>query len=240
MSISIDDALAAAVRATGAEAQQRQHSRQTLEHFLYVIVRDGSAATLFAACGCNPAHLRSELAEYLELQPERAGSRVGAAQMDEALERVFSRAGLHALSAGRSELAIGQVLVQLLREEQSYAAMLLRAEGLERLELVRYLTHGHPREFTGDPVTLARDQPAAVVLHNDDFTPMEFVVWVLNTIFKHPTPAATFIMQCIHQQGRAVVGVYPAAIAEDKVAQVRAHAARAEQPLRCTCELAVP
>lgn len=59
MSISIEDSLAAALRATGAEAQQRQHSRTTMEHLLYVIVREGSAADLLAACGCNAAHLRA-------------------------------------------------------------------------------------------------------------------------------------------------------------------------------------
>jgi len=238
MPISIDDTLASALRATGAEAQRRQHSHQTLEHLLFVIVRDGAAANLLEACSCNAAHLRAELAEYLELQPKRSAFRSNVATRDPALERVFSRAGLHALSAGLSKIDIGQVLVQLLREEQSYAAMLLRSEGLDRLALVRYLTHGHPREFTGDPVFLPREQPAAVVLHNDDYTPMDLVVWVLCTIFNHPTAGAAFLMQHIHQHGRAVVGVYPTVIAEDKAAQVRAHAAQAGQPLRCTCEIA--
>lgn len=81
MSISIDDTLTAAL-GPRAPRQQRQHSRQTLEHFLYVIVRDGSASNLFKACGCDAMHLRAELVEYLEFQPERPGFRTGAAKMD--------------------------------------------------------------------------------------------------------------------------------------------------------------
>ena len=148
MSIALDNKLIEALRATGLEAERRRHPRQTLEHFLYVIVRDGAAAALLATCGCDSAHLRAELDEYLELQPERPAHSSAAAKLDAPLERALTRAGVHALSANVTLLGIGPTLVQLLRETASYAAMLLRAEGLDRLELVCYLTHGHPGPFT--------------------------------------------------------------------------------------------
>lgn len=236
MSISFDDALATALRATGAEAELRRHPRQTLEHFLYVVVRDGWAEKMLTQCGCDLHHLRTELAEYLELQPERPARASAAIKLDPPFERALTRAGLHALSTGKVQLAVPQVLVGLVHETESYAAILLRAEGVNRLELVQYLTYGHPGPLPSAQVPLDRHQLAVVIVHNDDYTAMDFVIQVLCKIFDLSLKEATALMLRIHQQGQAVVGVYPAAIAEDKVALVHAQAAAAEFPLRCTCQ----
>ena len=75
-----------------------------------------------------------------------------------------------------------------------------------------------------------------MILHNDDYTSMEFVIEVLSTIFDHSPSEAAALMLRIHQHGRAIVGVYRAATAESKVALVRAQAAQEEFPLRCTYE----
>ncbi len=75
-----------------------------------------------------------------------------------------------------------------------------------------------------------------VLLHNDDFTPMDFVVMVLETFFRKDHAAATKIMLEVHNSGFAVCGVYTYDVAETKVAQVT-HKARAhEYPLKCTLE----
>jgi ATP-dependent Clp protease adaptor protein ClpS len=77
-----------------------------------------------------------------------------------------------------------------------------------------------------------------VVMLNDDFTPMEFVVMVLQQFFRHDLEAATQIMLRIHHEGRAVCGVYTQDVAATKVEMVQAAARRAGHPLQCTMEVA--
>ena len=59
-----------------------------------------------------------------------------------------------------------------------------------------------------------------VIMLNDDYTPMEFVVQVLQQFFRHSREKAVQIMMQVHTQGRSVAGIFPAEIAETKVAQV--------------------
>jgi ATP-dependent Clp protease adaptor protein ClpS len=75
-----------------------------------------------------------------------------------------------------------------------------------------------------------------VLLHNDDYTTMEFVVHVLETVFGHHGSAATRIMLAIHHRGVGVAGVFPYEIAETKATKVMELARKAEYPLLCTVE----
>ena len=75
-----------------------------------------------------------------------------------------------------------------------------------------------------------------VLILNDDFTPMEFVVMVLERFFGMTHAQAFDIMLTVHKKGVAVVGVYSHEIAETKVAQVMDYAQRHQHPLQCTME----
>jgi ATP-dependent Clp protease adaptor protein ClpS len=75
-----------------------------------------------------------------------------------------------------------------------------------------------------------------VLLHNDDFTTQEFVVWVLETVFKKPSADAFEIMLHVHQAGMGVAGVYTKEIAETKVAATERLAEQNEFPLRVSME----
>ena len=75
-----------------------------------------------------------------------------------------------------------------------------------------------------------------VLLLNDDYTPMEFVVHVLESIFKKNRQEATDIMLHVHRRGVGVCGIYTFEVAETKVAQVMDFARANEQPLQCTME----
>lgn len=75
-----------------------------------------------------------------------------------------------------------------------------------------------------------------VLLLNDDFTPMEFVVEVLEQIFSMDRNKATRIMLEVHTRGRGVCGVFTYEIAETKVAQVMTYAHQHQHPLLCTYE----
>jgi ATP-dependent Clp protease adaptor protein ClpS len=75
-----------------------------------------------------------------------------------------------------------------------------------------------------------------VLILNDDYTPMEFVVLVLERFFGKNNNEATQIMYHVHQKGMGVCGIYPYEIAETKVVQVMDFAKKHQHPLQCTLE----
>ena len=77
-----------------------------------------------------------------------------------------------------------------------------------------------------------------VLMLNDDYTPMEFVVLVLKRFFSMDMDQATRVMLHVHQRGVGVCGIFPYEIAETKVNQVMDFAAQNQHPLRCTLEKA--
>jgi ATP-dependent Clp protease adaptor protein ClpS len=74
----------------------------------------------------------------------------------------------------------------------------------------------------------------AVILHNDNYTTMEFVVHVLITVFHHSQERAATLMRTVHEKGSASAGEYTRDIAETKAAQAMAMARREGFPLRCS------
>lgn len=100
-----------------------------------------------------------------------------------------------------------------------------------------------PRRDDGGSVVLERrtqkvqpPQMYQVVMLNDDYTPMEFVVVVIQEYFNKDLETATQIMLKIHLDGRAVCGVYTKDVAATKVDQVLEAAQKAGHPLQCLCE----
>ena len=75
-----------------------------------------------------------------------------------------------------------------------------------------------------------------VLLHNDHYTSMEFVVMVLETIFRRSPAESVEIMLSVHHRGVGVAGVYPASVAETKIARVHNQAEKEGFPLRCSME----
>lgn len=75
-----------------------------------------------------------------------------------------------------------------------------------------------------------------VVLLNDDYTPMEFVVLILQKFFGKGREQATQIMLNVHQQGRGVCGIYPRDVASTKIDQVSRYARQHQHPLQCIME----
>jgi ATP-dependent Clp protease adaptor protein ClpS len=95
----------------------------------------------------------------------------------------------------------------------------------------------------GDPAVITRTKPKTqrpplykVMLLNDDYTPMEFVVHVLERFFGLSHAQAFEIMITVHKKGLAVVGVFSFEVAETKVAQVMDFSRRHQHPLQCTME----
>ncbi len=77
-----------------------------------------------------------------------------------------------------------------------------------------------------------------VILLNDDYTPMDFVVQVLETFFSMNREKATHVMIQVHTKGRGICGVFTREIAETKVLQVNEYSRKSQHPLMCTMEQA--
>ena len=85
---------------------------------------------------------------------------------------------------------------------------------------------------------LKRPPMYKVVLHNDDYTPMDFVVEVLETFFVLSREKATQIMLHVHTRGKGVCGIFTRDVAETKVAQVNEYSRKHQHPLLCAMEAA--
>jgi len=83
---------------------------------------------------------------------------------------------------------------------------------------------------------IAEPPKYAVILHNDDYTTMEFVIEVLTVDFSKPSEEAVGLMLKVHQEGKAVAGIYSLEIAESKIVKVTDKARKAGFPLKLTME----
>ena len=99
---------------------------------------------------------------------------------------------------------------------------------------------GDPRESilteSRDELKLERPRMWRVLLHNDDYTTQEFVVWVLESVFRKPRAEAFTIMMSVHRSGLGVAGVYTHDVAETKLKTTRQMAEEQEFPLLVTME----
>jgi len=90
---------------------------------------------------------------------------------------------------------------------------------------------------TKDIVETREPRLYKVLLHNDDYTSMEFVILILENVFHKSTPDATRIMLNVHNEGKGIAGVYTREISETKISIVHQLAQKNEFPLRCSMEI---
>ena len=109
--------------------------------------------------------------------------------------------------------------------------------------MTKPITLSNDDDYDSDTAVVTKTKPKTakppmykVLLLNDDYTPMEFVVHVLERFFAINHQAAIEIMMTVHKKGAAVVGVFSHDIAETKVTQVMDLARKHEHPLQCTME----
>lgn len=97
--------------------------------------------------------------------------------------------------------------------------------------------HGIAETLTAEEVELKPPPLYRVILLNDDYTPMEFVVEVLRVFFGMNLEVATRVMLKVHTEGKGVCGVFPRDVAESKATQVNEYAREYEHPLLCDIEV---
>ena len=134
--------LEAALGLAVAEARRRRHEYLTIEHVLYALLHDDDAADVLRRCGAELGDLERDLEAYLDqLDALPEGSSRDPAQTL-GFQRVMQRAAIHVQSAGKRQIESVNVLVAILRETGSYAIELLDRQGITRLDVLNYISHG--------------------------------------------------------------------------------------------------
>ncbi|MDR2165413.1 MAG: ATP-dependent Clp protease ATP-binding subunit ClpA [Zoogloeaceae bacterium] len=133
-----------------AEARQKRHEFVTVEHLLLALLDNPTAANTLRACGANLDLLRREITEYItEHTPIIGRPPEIETQPTLGFQRVIQRAILHVQSAGKKEVNGANVLVAILSEKDSHAVYFLQKQGITRLDVVHYLSHGVSRNTPG-------------------------------------------------------------------------------------------
>ena len=125
------------------EARQKRHEFITVEHLLLAMLDNPSAAEVLRACAANIDDLRKKLSDFIERHTPRVP---GEAEVDTqptlGFQRVIQRAILHVQSSGKKEVTGANVLVAIFGEKDSHALHFLTQQGLSRLDIVNFISHG--------------------------------------------------------------------------------------------------
>jgi ATP-dependent Clp protease ATP-binding subunit ClpA len=138
LSRTLEQALALAVR----EAHRRRNEFVCVEHVLYALLHDAAVVEVIRACGGDVPKLKRAVEAYLDGLETLPADAPGAPQQTLAFQRVLQRAAAHVQSSGKDEIDGRNVLVAIFREPDSHAAHLLAEQGITRLDVVTYLSHG--------------------------------------------------------------------------------------------------
>jgi ATP-dependent Clp protease ATP-binding subunit ClpA len=128
------------------EAHIRHHEYLSLEHLLFAIIQHQEGAKVITACGGNPDRLKSRIEKFFETHLEKlSGDRNEGPQPTVILQRILQRTIMHVQSAEKEEADIGDLLAAVMTEEDSYAAYFLHQEGITRLDILNFISHGIER-----------------------------------------------------------------------------------------------
>ncbi len=134
------------------DAIRRRHEYVTLEHLLYALLHDREVTDVIRQCGGSIEELKKQLDDFmtrtLEKLPDDAEVQPVLTAM---LQRVVQYAQLHAQSSGRKEVDTGQMLAAIYQAERSQAVYLLRSQGVNKLDVLNYLSHGIGKTPAGVP-----------------------------------------------------------------------------------------
>jgi len=125
------------------EAQRRRHEYLTTEHVLYAILFDGEGQDIIRNCGGDPETLRAMLEDFMTNQLESVASESEEVpEQTVGLQRVLQSTVVHMHAAGKKQITVGDVLVAILEEKNSHASHFLKLQGVSRLDVLHYISHG--------------------------------------------------------------------------------------------------
>lgn len=127
---------------TFAFAKGRKHEEITLEHLLLFLLDDADALPVMKACGVDLSDLRTKLTDYIDHEPKSHVSDEGNPRPSHRFQRVLQRAVFHVQKEGRLPVKSVNALVAIFSENESHAVKLLKEQGVTRMDVVNYITHG--------------------------------------------------------------------------------------------------
>ena len=144
------------------EAVSRRHAYLTVEHLLYALAHDPEGERILRACGADLGRLRRDLDAYLStaVEPLRRGHDHDP-QQTAAFRRVLQTAVLHVQSAQRQEVHAGDICAAILQQPDTEAARLLGLQGITRLDVLEFISHGTTKTPFDDPATPSRGDASA-------------------------------------------------------------------------------
>lgn len=150
-----------ALRRAFEAARQMKHEYVTLEHLLIGLLGDSSVLEALTACGANVKRLSERLYDFLDQTMPKLDQNLDVdVQQTLAVQHVLQAAAIHAVSAEQNILKGSSVLVQLFEEEESHAVYLLQTEGVNELDVKRYVSHGvRPEGLPGETDIAAVGRP---------------------------------------------------------------------------------
>ena len=135
-----------ALSVAASDAARRRHEYVTIEHLLYALLLDQTTANVVRHAGGDPSGLKKRLEQYLSDELEQLpddDARTPA--MSLGVQRAIRRAASHVKSSGKDEVTGANVLVAMFQEQDSYGVELLKEQGVSRLDVVSYVSHGVSR-----------------------------------------------------------------------------------------------
>ncbi|MBF0503003.1 MAG: ATP-dependent Clp protease ATP-binding subunit ClpA [Candidatus Riflebacteria bacterium] len=139
--------LGMAVEGVVMEAHKRLHQYLTIEHVLYVVLHDDRGREIIKACGGSITRLKEALNAFFDKHvPLATPSTKAWPSPTLGFERVMENAVAHVRAAGREEAHAGDLLAAILEEEDSHAAAFLQAEGISRIDVLNFISHGITKE----------------------------------------------------------------------------------------------
>ena len=245
-------------------ARKQRYETMSLEQLLLALLDNPRAADVLRGCSVNVEAMQADVSQIVRdstsvapgtdsvepaVSPEfqrvlqRAIARVMAlrrspGQRPDSLRSPSWIPSILRKSSGRPAVDGAEILAALLEEPAGPAVDELQRHGVTRLAVTRVITHGTTGTEPAAMRQLQGDDAAsmAIVLENDDFTPMAFVVEMLQEHLGLALESAMRVMLQVHHEGRAIAGLFPAEDVAEKAERLRAAASQAGHPLRCLVE----
>ncbi len=139
--MTLTDELEKTLKRAYEEAKLRRHEFVTLEHLLYALSYDKTAAKILLRCGADLNRIRRDLESFFDMHLEKLSSEEDP-QYTVGVQYVLQVAATHLQSAEKNEMDGGNVLAALFREKESHAVYILAQQDLTRFDIVRYISHG--------------------------------------------------------------------------------------------------
>jgi len=140
-----------AIQVALRDAFRRGHEFATVEHLVFALLHDDETANVLRHCGADVGSLKKRFDAFLTEEMESGSEEVAETRPSLGFQRVVQRAVMHVMGSGKEEVKGFNVLISVYGEADSHAVFMLREAGVDRLDVVSYVSHGVSKVMGSDP-----------------------------------------------------------------------------------------